>query len=337
MKYLSTYESFGLLLEVNKSKEGIKKELDKVDDIIKDIDIKDINVQVDFIDKLIGSEFDLDKIDTEGINKEDEEVNESHNSSELFTEVIENFERSHFYEGLIKRFGLDKVVKAFKIIKDIVKLPWTLLKKFIFWICRNLFGASFETSNKASFIGAVCVCVIGLIISSMHFPEVTIIGAGFYGLTKLFFLISKIWGSIKHAYEELKKFVAEGASKGKEAIYTIFDFIDSLEMFYKDFYKKKISSDISHKLDEWVDTIKEDNKIFNRFVFLRKFFIKTVEKFKNLTKLDPQHQSVVKRDLERSINDMLDFFKPYEKIYPIIVELFKSFTPQVPNLSKVLV
>ena len=53
MKYLSTFESFGLLLEVNKRKEGIKKELDKVDDIIKDIDnIKDINVQVDFIDKL---------------------------------------------------------------------------------------------------------------------------------------------------------------------------------------------------------------------------------------------------------------------------------------------
>lgn len=223
-----------------------------VDDLVKKVantgaDIKDEEVQLDILDKIIDSDFQPEKIDPKQITEYKKSLEEEAGTLSVGIEILETTEVIEKFAEILG-VNVDTIKKAVAWVKKIFGWPSKIIKKFFFKIAR-FFGASIESAEKWGIGGLAVIATICLIYGIMHFPGLVSGLAGSFG----FMALAKLgWGLIKSAaglkalWQKFKSYKKESDVK----IYTTNDFLTSIEPKYKEITKKKIP-------DNWIFTLKD--------------------------------------------------------------------------------
>ena len=223
-----------------------------VDDLVKKVantgaDIKDEEVQLDILDKIIDSDFQPEKIDPKQITEYKKSLEEEAGTLSVGIEILETTEVIEKFAEILG-VNVDTIKKAVAWVKKIFEWPSKIIKKFFFKIAR-FFGASIESAEKWGIGGLAVIATICLVYGIMHFPGLVSALAGGFGimsLAKLGWALIKSAAGLKALWQKFKSYKKESDVK----TYTTNDFLTSIEPKYKEITKKKIP-------DNWVFTLKD--------------------------------------------------------------------------------
>ena len=225
------------------------------DNLIKKVsaetDLKDKNNQLAFLNTLIDTGFQPEKVDPKKITEYKESLGEDAGAIGLGIEVLESAEVLEQISHAL-HVKLDVVEKAVAYLKKIFELPFTLIKKFFYTVAR-FFGASIETASKWGIGGLTVVGLICLVYGIMHFPGIlaSLSGTfGFVALAKLGYALVKGAAGMKGLYSKLKAYKTE---VGKQ--YSTNDFLTTIEKQYKEKTGEKFSTADVFAIQEWFNSL----------------------------------------------------------------------------------
>ena len=252
-----TESQHNLMLEVLSFLTLIENEApsSEFDNLVKKVsaetNLKDKNTQLDFLNTLIDSGFQPEKVNPEEITEYKHSIEEDAGAVGLGIEVLENAE---ILEQLAHALHvkLDIVKKAVEYLKKIVEFPFTVIKKFFYTIAR-FFGASIETASKWGIGGLAVVGIICLVYGIMHFPGILATlsgGFGFIALAKLGFALVKGAAGVKGLYAKFKAYKVETSK-----LFTTNDFLTSIEKQYKEKTGEKFSTGEVFSMKDWFNQL----------------------------------------------------------------------------------
>jgi hypothetical protein len=216
-------------------------------------DIEDEKVQLDLLNKMIDTNFNLDKINPNQIAEYYEDLKEAAASS--LKDGVKGISPK-LMEKIAKILRIDvKIVQtALYWIKKIAGFFSTVVDRLFFTIARYL-GADINNAKIAGRGGLALVSLIGIIYGLIHFPAIVaaITGSlGLIGLAKLGYALVKSIRSIKTMWGEIKSALLEHSQ------YTTSDFLGDIEKKYmetKGSKGEKISTKWIYQLSDWYDNL----------------------------------------------------------------------------------
>lgn len=231
-----------------------------VDDLVKKVantgaDIKDEEIQLDILDKIIDSDFQPEKIDPKQIKEYKKFLEEEAGTLAVGIEILETTEVIEKFAEILG-VNVDTIKKAVAWVKKIFGWPSKIIKKFFFTIAR-FFGASIESAEKWGIGGLAVIATICLVYGIMHFPGLIATlsgGFGFMALAKLGWGLIKSAAGLKALWQKFKSYKKESDVK----IYTTNDFLTSIESKYKEITNKKIPNDWVFTLKDYFSEIKDE-------------------------------------------------------------------------------
>jgi len=216
-------------------------------------DIEDEKVQLDLLNKMIDTNFNLDKINPNQIAEYYEDLKEAAASSlkdgvkGITPKLIEKIAK-------VLRVDVQKVKNALAWVKKIAGFTSNVVDKLFFTIARYL-GADINSAKIAGRGGLALVSLVGIIFGLIHFPAVvaTITGSlGLIGLAKLGYAMIKSISKIKTMWDEVKSAIFEHSQ------YTTSDFLRDIEKKYMETegsQGKKIPTNWAYELSDWYDSL----------------------------------------------------------------------------------
>jgi hypothetical protein len=213
--------------------------------------LKDKNTQLDFLNTLIDSGFQPEKVNPKEITEYRESIEEDAGAVGLGLEVLESAEVLEQIAHAL-HVKLDIVKKAVAYLKKVFEFPFTVIKKFFYTIAR-FFGASIETASKWGIGGIAAVGIVCLIYGVSHFPGIlaSLSGTfGFIALAKLGYAFIKGAAGIKGLYDKFKAYKTEA---GKQ--YSTNDFLTSIEKAYKEKTGEKFSTADVFAIQGWFSSL----------------------------------------------------------------------------------
>lgn len=243
-----------------------------VDDLIKKttaagVDIKDEEVQLDILDKLIDSNFQPEKVDPKQIAEYKKPLEEDAGAIGFSLDVLEN---SEVLEKLTHALDvpMNVIQKAIGFLKKIAEFPFNLIKKFFFKIAR-FFGASIESAEKWGVGGLTALAIICLVYGILHFPALLAALSGGFGiiaLCKLGYALVKSAVGLNGLWKKFKNYKSEESSEKNIKTFSPADFFTSIEQKYKEKTGEKIPDKWYFTLKDWYDNFKTKEGNFKPFI-----------------------------------------------------------------------
>jgi hypothetical protein len=217
-------------------------------------DIEDEKVQLDLLNKMIDTNFNLDKIDPEQITEYNNLKEEAGSGLQKATKSL----TPELLKKIARALNIDvqKVEKALALVNKIAGFASNVIDKLFFTIARYL-GVDVNNAKIAGRGGLALVSLVGVIFGLIHFPAVvaTITGSlGLIGLAKLGYAMIKSISSIKTMWAEIKSAIFEHSK------YTTSDFLKDIEKKYMETegsQGEKIPTKWVYQLSDWYNTLKK--------------------------------------------------------------------------------
>jgi hypothetical protein len=214
-------------------------------------DLKDKDNQLAFLDTLIDTGFQPEKVDPKKITEYKEAIEEDAGAVGLGLDVLESAE---VLEQLAHALHVkpDVIKKAVAYLKKVFELPFTVIKKFFFTIARY-FGASVETASKFGIGGLAVVGIICLVYGILHFPGILAGLSGGFGIValgKLGWALIKGVAGIRGLYKKFKAYKKEVGN-----VYSTNDFLTNIEKAYKEKTGEKFKTADVYTMQEWYSSL----------------------------------------------------------------------------------
>jgi hypothetical protein len=232
---------------LNEDGEEAAKEIDNIAQQVNNI--KDKNVQLDLLNKIIDADFNLDKINPNQISEYYDDLKEAASSS--LKDGIKAFE-PRLIQKIAKalKVKVATVENAVAWVKKIAGFASNVIDKLFFEIAR-FFRADINNAKIVGRGGLALVSLVVMIFGLISFPtEVAAIGGslGIIGLAKLALVVIKNISKVKTMWDEIKSAILEHSE------YTAVDFLRDIEKKYMETegsQGKKIPTDWAYELSDW--------------------------------------------------------------------------------------